>query len=596
VVIMEAAVRRVHTWSVIDDLRDPRHLAAEFVHDLEIAVMGESGLRIHQVPAVRDEDLQHPRRYLNRLPHGTAIVVATDAWTGKAIDAAIRGHRADEVTTGSVFKRTGWAEVSGDWGFLSPSGFMTSGGLTTRAHSQLIDAYDAVRLRDLAGLTDEHERAAARNTLDLANALSRRDIFTGLFGPIIWSIGGHGVGAVPFLAGVNGSGKSTIAQGISAHIASAFSCNGRSMGTVDGSVASVSRMGAGLESFAVFADDSRKRTSRNESDDQAKALDRLIRPGYAGGHARHTVASKNPRTGEWEMGVPDLCSPAVILIGEQIPDAEELDSTRERLYPMVIPPGDNAFVSGNSQDYEALADNGLPSLHIAFFIRWCAAQIEEAGMDGWKAHWATVRELVIKDLSDLPVSRRVIEVASLVLAGNVLWLAYLSGIGAITREEENAMGNRAFDDVRKTAEVHGTTNVKSTAAPSWVPYLDALRAAVAGNTAYVQNLDPLAAFGGDGESVPAGTDDGHRKLLGIRKDGRGGNGAFIAMQPRDMRAILRTDPKFRDVSDMALRTAFAPVAITDKDHSFKMTLLNGLKVATIAVPLALFTNADGGGA
>jgi len=575
-VIMEAAARRLRTHSVVDDLRDPRGINAEYTHDLEISVMTAAGCQAYPVPGVRDADLSNPRKWLNRIPQGTSIVLATEPWIGKAIDASVRAHRADEVIESPILKRTGWKQIDGTWGFLTTAGFMTSQGLTNRAHSQLADAYSNISLSDVSDLALADERAAAANTVDIAAELTDPNLWAGMWGPVIWSAAGMGVGAVTFVAGLHGCGKTTMVQGLTAHLSPAYAPSGDPMATVDGSVANIGRLGGGLDGLFMTVDDSRKRTSTHGNEDQEKALERLIRAGYGGGSARHTVSAKNSRTGEWEQGVPDLSSPAIILVGEQIPDAEELDSSRERMYPVVIEPGVNIFRSGNSEVYETLADSGLPAVAFAAFIRWAASRVEEEGMDAWRARWVACRAAAIALLEDLPVSRRVREVAALVTAGNLVWFEYLRHLDVITVEEQKVLVLDVHHAVRKTALFHGTTNMASSEKPSWEPLLDALRASVAGAQTYVQ-------IGG----VVMVTDE-RKKMLGVHRAGRGGNADFLAFQARDAAAILRTDPRYRTITEQAIITAFAPVAIVDSGHKQKVVRINGLSVKCVAVEWELY--------
>jgi hypothetical protein len=445
----------------------------------------------------------------------------------------------------------------------------------------------------LTDITVDQERVAATNTLDMSRELTDPNFWAGMWGPVMWSAAGMGVGAVPFVAGPKGCGKSTVMSGLTAHLSNAFAPSGRSMATVDGSVPNIGRMGSGLDGLFIAVDDSRKRSSRSGNEDQEKALERLVRSGYAGGHARHTVSVKNARTGEWEQGVPDLSSPAVILVGEQIPDAEELDSSRERLYPIVMGRGVNIFDSGNSQVFEGLANNGLPALTFSCFIRWVASQVEQRGMDKWRAHWNAKRTTAIEALESLPVSRRVREVAALVEAGNLIWLDYLQAVGAVNAEKRQDLLNGIQIAVTKTALHHGTTNVQSNEKPAWEPLLDALRAAVAGGQAYVETKAQVPV--GDLDGVIRGIEAQRdcRKFLGVRKAGRGGNGEFLAFQPRDAATILRTDPKYRSITEAALFQAFAPVAITDAGHRYKTVRISSLNVKCVAVPWSLFSPAAG---
>lgn len=590
-VLLEASARILRTYKVHDDFIDPRGEAATYTHDLEV-VTSRDGRRVaREVTSIPDEALAQPRSWLNRVPGGTKIVESTVTDANKAIAAAIRGFESDLVPEIVVLKRTGYKELeNGVIGFAHPAGFATVSGRTQLAKSKLSLKMMSIEIADTAGVDAEDERKAAENTLALMEELSDPNAWFCLWGPAMHAVAGLGVGAVPVLFGPKGSGKSTIAQAVTGHLTSHFGIDGSVMAAIDHSAKNTAKAGNGLESLFILFDDARKKKGY-AGDAQASAVEMVVRPGYAGGSAGYAANVQDRATGLWEIGSPDLSSPMRGIIGEQMPDGDDLASTKERFYPVGIE--GNIFRSGNSRQFEALAVNGLPTLHLALFIRWILTQMEDAGsIAAWKSAQAKTRQKLEDARGDLPVSIRVREVSSVVEHGMQLWYDYMLYTGALTPERRAELGTETARIISETALFHGTTNVISNEAPDYEPILNSLRSAVATGLAWIPGWTAL-----DG-SVPVAPPTPQSRMLGGVVNGRGDNPQFLALLPRDVLAVLSTEKAFRDLTERDLLKAFAGQSITDGGGKlFKTATFNGMKTKSLAIPMRLWngeaTEADG---
>ena len=399
------------------------------------------------------------------------------------------------------------------------------------------------------------------------------------------AVAGLGVGAVPVLFGPKGSGKSTIAQAVTGHLTPHFGVDGNIMAAIDHSAKNTAKAGNGLESLFILFDDARKKRGF-AGDAQASAVEMVVRPGYAGGSAGHAANVQDRATGLWEIGSPDLSSPMRGIIGEQMPDGDDLDSTKERFYPVGI--RGNIFKSGNSRQFEAHAINGLPPLHLALFIRWVLVQMEEAGsIAAWKEAQSKVRQELEDARSDLPVSIRVREVSSLVEHGMQIWFDYLLSVGALTPERRRELGTEAARIISETARFHGTTNVIPNDVPDYESILNSLRSAVATGQAWIPGWTALNG------SVPVAPPIPQSRMLGGIVNGRGDNPQFLALLPRDVLAVLSTEKAFRDLSERDLLKAFAGQSVTDGGGKlYKTVTLNGLRTKALAVPMTLWNGEE----
>ena len=598
-VLMEAAARRLRTVTVYDDLRDPGAKKALHLHDLEITVSTGAGLRTYEVQGVRDADLATPRRWLNRIPGGTSIAVATGAHVLRAIESAVRAHEYDLVVESVALRRTGWKEINGRWGYLSASGFMTADGLTDDAVSELSERMKNIRYPDTADRSREVE--AAQNTMAAFDELTDPNLFIGPWGAIVHNVAGlgnGGAGCVVAIQGSKGSGKTTVVSLLAAHASSAFSAD-LPMATIDGSASNLGRLGAGLESSFICVDDARRRTSLKKAENEAEGIERLLRMGYAGGAARFTVSEFDQETQTWTEGLPDLASPLVILSGETLPAGDENGaSSRERIYPVQIAKGAQIFASGNARHFVELTENGLPERHLAFFIRWCAESIEDAGgMDAWRAHWRLGEQGIVDRKAKLPVSIRVREVASVPNAGFLIWLRYLLEIGAINPDEALAAGKAAQVVIDRNALEHGTLNVPMTLAAEFESILASLRSAIVGRQGYVRYLLTLTddTTGATSREQQLESDQGRigARLVGVQKQGRSTKGGeaelFLAMLPSDILSLLHREPRFRGMSESELLKAFEEVLIKDGGKLTKMVQIDGQRVKTISIPWSVWT-------
>ncbi|MET4705954.1 hypothetical protein [Frigoribacterium sp. UYMn621] len=601
-VLMEAAARRLRTVTVYDDLRDPGARKALHLHDLEITVNTSAGLRTYEVQGVRDADLASPRRWLNRIPGGTSIAVATGAHVLRAIESAVRAHEYDLVVESVALRRTGWKEINGRWGYLSASGFMTADGLTDDAVSELSERMRNIRYPDTVDRSREVE--AAKNTMAAFEELTDPNLFIGPWGAIIHNVAGlgnGGAGCVVAIQGSKGSGKTTVVSFLAAHAGSSFSSD-LPMATIDGSASNLGRLGAGLESSFICVDDARKRTSLKKAENEAEGIERLLRMGYAGGAARYTVSEFDQETQTWTEGLPDLASPLVILSGETLPAGDENGaSSRERIYPVQIPKGAEIFESGNARRFVQFTENGLPEQHLAHFIRWCAESIEDfGGMEAWRSFWKEAEQGFVDRKAKLPVSIRVREVASVPHTGFVIWLRYLLEIGVIDRDEFFFAGKLALITVDKTALDHGTLNVPMTTAAEFESILATLRSSIVGRQGYVRYLQsPFDESAGDPTRVEREqqleSDQGRfgARLVGVQKQGRSTKGGeaelFLAMQPSDILSLLHREPRFKGLTESELLKAFEEVSIKDGLKLTKMVMIDGQRVKTVSIPWSVWT-------
>ncbi|WP_146073356.1 ATP-binding protein [Cryobacterium sp. N22] len=591
VVIAEFAATITATYRVFDDLKDPGANDATFMHDLEIVTVRDGRRVEHSLSAISDANLQHPRGWLNKLPGGTQVVYSVMNRTGEAIASAIRAHEpAGTIPQIDVLTRTGWHETSdGMIGFLSVSGLLTADGMCDHARSQLPKSLSMIALLDTALLERKKEIQAARNTRAMYKELTDANVFIALWGVACHAVAGLGLGAVGVLVGKPGSGKSTVAYGISAHAAKEFNPDGRGMFTVDATTANVNRAGSALHELFFIIDDARKRETARKAEAMAEGIELIVRRGYAGGFAGHAGSVQNPATGVWESGVPDLGSPAMLLIGEQLPDSEGdgLDSTKERMYPAQIELGQNIFRSGNARRYIELSTSELPQVHLAAFISWLAAQMsgDTDGRAGWTARWEAVRRSAEDARADIPVSTRVRKVSVVPQIGMNVWLAYLLAIGAIDEQEYEDDLAEIEVLTRKTALTHGTENV-TTSGFEWESIMNSLRASYASGLAVIIR----AKRGGNAGDHVDPDFQLTQKLLGFEKVGRGDTPTYLAMQPRDVLAILRTESKYRGLTEKDLIAKFAPVALTDPGKKHKIAVFGGVRTQTLSIPMALFEN------
>jgi len=222
----------------------------------------------------------------------------------------------------------------------------------------------------------------------MMNDLTDLNLWIGYWGCGFSSVANLPVGAVPTVTGKKGSGKTVVAFALGSYLAHKYATT--NMLVIDQSAKNVAKAGDGLHNLWLLADDMRKRGGSQAAVEQAAALEHLIRPGYSGAGAKYSGNSFDKSTQEWARGIPDQSSPAVMIAGEQLPDADGLESSLERLYAVPIARGVNIFRSGNARLMEELSANGLPSTHLAFFITWIAQQVQDLGsMDAWVEKWTS---------------------------------------------------------------------------------------------------------------------------------------------------------------------------------------------------------------
>ena len=596
-VLVELGAAIVRTYRIYDDLKlDAEEKKTAYMHDLEVVITRDGIRKEYEIPSVPDSVLGNPRRWINRLRGGTSIAVNPVMGAAAGIEAAVRDHNAGRVEEIPVLTRTGWAEFDGVWGFLHPKGFITPIGNTQFSRAQIGGGLEIINFPDPAELTIEEERAAALNTLRMSDEVTLPGMWSGPWGAIIHSVAGLGVGVVPGVFGKKGSGKTTVVYGMSAHMADEWAA--RSMFVIDSSSKNIAKYGIGLESLFMVVDDMRERNTLNKASEQSEGLEYLVRSGYAGGSARYSANEKDPDTGQWLAGTPDLSSPTVIVVGEEMPDGDgtSLDSTKERLFPSRIPLGFNVFASGGADLFVALSRNGLPRVHMAAFIRWVAAGIEDAGgREVWRETWLEKRRVIAEARKNLGVSHRVRQTAAVIETGNIIWMEYLVSIGAVTAEDAEHRLSTIKATVTKTAVWHGTENITADDAPEYDAVLNSLRAAVwSGSAAVATHSTSVVAAQEPGvkEYVSEVWDPSNTRmrLLGAFVKGRSDTGSYLAIQPRDALTILATESQFRGLTEKKLLNIFKPVSLVDPKKLYKTLTVKGLRTNVLALPWHLWTS------
>ncbi len=439
------AMRRISTAAVFDDDAGASEHSS-LVHEVEIACKdGASGLiQTHIMHDVRDADLcdyAGLRRVLARIPGGRGSGLIFQRIAADEILNAIRVADSDLVNERQIRGTTGIIEKDGRALFIHPGGAIGAEGETGLGRARVSINYRGIAFPDPALLSAEDEKLAAFNSMCLADEIGQH-AWGVAFGTLVNSLAGMPVGAVPFILGLPGSGKTTYGRAIGAHLSPAFGLGPKSsvMHTVDSTSAMAKRFGAGLDSLMIVVDDARQRGGKKD-ELQQEVVESLIRRGYSGMGAGDSALSQTA-DGKWDA-VLHTASPAVLMIGERIPVGLPA-STLERLLPIRVEVS-TAFKSGTAAAVESYASNTLPHRHLAALIRWLMARIDASGgFDNWIVQQSEVRQSLVERFDALAVSPRLQRTMALPAHGMLLWHAYLIELGLVTSEQRDAYMDSFF--------------------------------------------------------------------------------------------------------------------------------------------------------
>lgn len=477
-VFMTAAVRVLASYRITDDMNmldsDGNSTQHELRYDLRVAVGQGHGRREASVTHVRDEDLDTPRRWLKRLPHGlgTSVVVAPGLSASAHVANAIRLSAA-EAPSYEYYNRTGWLEWEGRWVYLHAGGAIGASGETrvTKTVFTKSTEYNPISFPEVSDAA-----AALAHSWDLWNLVSNKAAMWALLGTALHSVAGLGIGAVPWVYGRKGTGKTILASIMNAHYSRKWVH--LPMTKMDRSVAAAARIGVGLHHGFALVDDFRRQTNVRSMEAMMTAAEQLIRRGFEAG-AAHVAMVQDSRTGQWISPPPEQTTPAIAILGEILPGASAVaPSTLERLLPVEV----TKHHLIEKDDFAAVihkADSTLPAQALATFIRWVAAGIEVRGMDAWQEKWRAKRDEVAKQLEEA-LGRdhaRSARVGSLALTGAHLWLEVLLEHGVIDHDEHAAATATAFSGIREALAVHADVNLDEDGPERAI--IHALRAAVA---------------------------------------------------------------------------------------------------------------------
>ena len=585
-ILMEAAVRRIRTVEVWDDLNDRARDSVEQIHDLEVAVRSNGRLVESVLENIPDEHLKDPRAWLKRLPDslGTDVNIATAAGAEKEIEGAIRAAERDLLERQAARTRTGWAEIEGEHLFMHPGGAIGENGQTHRAMSILPEAVNDLILPDPAQMTADREREVARQQLDALNEMETELFYGSCIGLMVHSIAGLGVGGTVNIAAEAGAGKTTVLEALGGWAGPHFGHGGEPMGTFDGSVPLVRELGLGLHDFFTTIDDSRERTTEKGNANQADAIDQISRRGYKGGAAGHRVKKKNAK-GDWVSRPADRTNVAFIFAGEEQPTG--LRSTLQRFWPLHLNKG-TAFRSGDAKKFITLTSGTGPSEHCAGLIRWLAVQINKAGsLAAWRESWADTRAALIASRRSFARLPRYAQVAAVPQLGLLIWLKYVESTGAITAVERQDLEATFAQQVTENMLAHQANVGELT--PLWEQILNSLRSAVALGTAIYEGqtvtdfADPAIPHS---ELVPNAN---IAAIIGGVKKGRKGRGDYMALFPTAVMPLLRTSFTGRQFnSEQDLIEIFKPVSLKDGAKHTVPATISGQNIQAIAIPWTLW--------
>lgn len=590
VVLLDAAVRRLRTRELVDDLNDTGRKNVGQIHDLEVAHFVDGQLREEIITGVPDSHLSAIRTWLGRLPDSRGVDIALVTEKQEAIAEAIRQADKELVERQLARTRTGWIVADGELMFLHQGGAITAHGNVTRAAAELEGALQAINFPDPALTGPDLEKKLAEKQISALRELHSEHVYASVQGVIAHSVAGLGVGAAVLVHGVPGCGKTTILSAFGAQASPEFGEGRDALGTFDGTVPMVSDLGKGLHQFFVTVDDSRPKEKEGEIEmrKQVQAFDRLSRRAYAGGSAGRTKKETDSQ-GKWVNGHADRTDVAIILAGEEMPPA--IQSTLERFWPVQIPEKD-AFRSGNADLFKELTEDLGPSQHMASFIQWLAGKINAAGgLSPWREIWKDKRAELVAARIGVASKIRYAEVAAVPELGFHIWLDYIEAVGAISKKDRSVLQDTVHEQFTKNMIRH-MESVVGSSIHTWQSAIDSLQAAVVSGEAYFFSPSKDAGSSVSKESdAPAGAEVSAQNpamhvqaMLGAHVSGRKGTGQYMAILPRVAFKLLSREFS----SESALIDAFQEISIRDKGKRTKKVNMFGKPVAAICVPWELW--------
>lgn len=494
-VLLGTAPRIVETIVHLDDM-DADYTFVE--HLVEVP----AGDEVHRV-RVADRTLPDLGRWLERVPHGlgTHISRASGRLDEGRVANAIRTYRSDEVLISRRYPRTGWL-VDGDrvvylhaGGAIGPDGGITTVGSSLSGMSAKFALPDPTR--------DPDPAASMRASMAVVDQLLDPTPWFALMGGLAWAHMGLPPDTCLVLHGHGGAGKSSIAGAAAAHMAPLYGDGKTVMASLEGTPGAVAESGRGLHQSVVFVDDVHPETDERERHRQLKALDSLVRRSYSGataGRRRLTWDRDSGRVGDAPV---DQTFRLVVINGERLPTAVEMESTLQRMLAVEVT-RESSWTKGTAQARRD-GEKGLYQRALGGFLMWIGRQINnmapEPGKawDAWCAALTKWRSEVQAELKagDLKGGRNV-ERASEVLAPYIMglskWAEYAGYCGAMDSEAADKWRDAAQRAVIAAMGVHTKEHLDEDAQPAEV-VLDQLRSAQASGRAML----------GD-EAVPPGCD------------------------------------------------------------------------------------------
>ena len=598
-VLMNAAAEIVEVECILDK-EGVQNVSTTYVLDVAVPTPDE-GVEIFHGIRVPSQKLASIDFWLSKLPGVAGTQVSRASLPQDDVANAIR-ENSTRFETVNIMKRVGWTLDSKDranpsWAYALPGGSFGPAKLDTNLLGvPPQQQYADIECEDIYSMSDDVIRDAVHTLI------STRDLFNE---PLQWDLSLAGV-ALSFLPippratlgffGPRSSGKSTIAQGISCMLNTAWAPGQTPMATFNGTEAAMASLADGLSSCFLHVDDLRTGTSRRESEALLKALDSLLRRSYgSGGRIRGLYDSG---TGMMGLAPQETADPLLIVTGEQVPTGGGLaDSALDRLLVVNMQPNKTFKVSLNNQfEGDTSSDGGAKSLEL-FEVRCSSGKFQVAG----NAYFAYLSRMINSAVADIPakkldatikrldamrniISRHVgmayekelsatgststraqMTIASLAMG---LWafLDFASEVGAFDKAEISGTVGRFVESVVKIVVVNTESIMGGNPDPG--DMLQKIRSLVSSRSATIDPDDPR----------------GSARLVGQRATANGRN--VILLNHAEVSRLLGLGDSGRPVAN-ALKDIVIPSTSRGKGTT-RTGRIGGVSLRCLAVPLEVW--------
>lgn len=419
-VYVDAGLRIVRRVVVEDDLNPS--VPVERLYDIEVKLDGAS----YVVRDVYSTDLGQPREWLDRIPGAISdeIVISPARQVELEISAALRSRmKLDRPPVDRGLRRIGWAPVGDRIGYVTAQGTVTTTGLDQSLRAIVTGPPAAVSFTepDTDRLRDD-----IQTVLSISNLLSEsgKNVLTALFAAMAWAHSGVTPPAAGLaILGERGSGKTALVR----RILSALSPDPDSLLTsLDSSAGVVGEVGTGAHNSVAWVEDARDKPSDRMTEEQAAAVDSLLRRTYGGGVVGRARLRPDGH-GRYVRQDPDRSSPMALITAERLPPSTTISSLERCLTVELLPKAPNEAPFDDRLKH--LLDGGCLGRTWGAFMLNLAARIDtmvpgnpKVALASWQEHLGDMRSDVVRGLLEPGnLTTRQAEVVAGFIVGWTLW-------------------------------------------------------------------------------------------------------------------------------------------------------------------------------